>query len=81
LSTAITIGAVILTVALTVMFFFSNLKLRTIAFRLAGIAIVYVGGVAWFSSALDAALKRRSPQTVNLDGPTFQGRSLDWWLS
>ena len=57
----------ILTLALVGMLFFSQLRLRTIALVLAGVAIVYVGVVAWFSNALDAALKRQSgPQQVDI---------------
>lgn len=40
---------------------------QTIALLLVGIAAVYVGVVAWFSNALDSALKRRAiPQQVDL---------------
>ena len=66
MSTVIITGAVILTLALLAMFFFSQLRLKTIALLLAGIALLYVGAVAWFSSALDSALKRRSgPEQVD----------------
>ncbi len=67
MSTVITIGAVILILALLAMFLLSRWRLRTIGLALLGVAIVYVGVVAWFSNALDAALKRRSgPQQLDL---------------
>jgi hypothetical protein len=66
MKTVITIGAVILILALLAMFVFTRWRLRTIAFMLAGVALVYVGVVAWFSKALDAALRRQNgPQQVD----------------
>jgi hypothetical protein len=66
MSTVVTIGAVILILAFLAMFVFSPWRLRTIAIMLAGLALVYIGGVAWFSKALDAALKRHNgPQQVD----------------
>jgi hypothetical protein len=62
MSTVITIGAVILVLALLGMFVFPRWRLRTIAIILAAIALVYVGVVAWFSKALDTALKRHNGQ-------------------
>jgi len=59
MSTAITIGAVILVLALFAMLIFSRWRLRTVA-------IMLVGVVAWFSKALDTALKRRTgPQQAD----------------
>ena len=59
--------ALVLILALLAMFLLSRWRLRTIGLALVGVAIVYVGVVAWFSSALDAALKGRSgPRQVDL---------------
>ena len=67
MSTVITMGAIILMLAFLAMFLLSRWQLRTIGLALVGVTIVYVGAVALFSNALDAALKRRSgPQQVDL---------------
>lgn len=60
MSAVVTFGVVILILAFLAMFLFTRWQLRTIAFVMAGGAIVYVGVVAWYSNALDSALKRRS---------------------
>ncbi len=60
MSTVVTIGAVILILAFLVMLVFSRWRLRTIAIMLAGVAVVYVGVVAWVSKALDTALRRHN---------------------
>jgi hypothetical protein len=58
MSTVITTGTVIMFLALLAMFVFSRWRLRTIAMVLAASALLYAGVVAWFSKALDLALKR-----------------------
>ncbi|MEY2427291.1 MAG: hypothetical protein QOJ40_176 [Verrucomicrobiota bacterium] len=60
MSIVITFGAVILVLALFAMLIFSRWRLRTIAILLVGVAMVYVGVSAWFSRALDRALKRHT---------------------